>query len=162
MLLVYIVPVCNLANAMKQNMSWVEHSSSVGWRRSTSERAWRMASCYLHVDWTPWQCRCMWPLSVAVNGSRWCRIRCGVRPGIVMSSELRARAQRSDGVGGEHNALCIKCAWLPAVEVAAMLAAMAVRGDAMVGGVIGGLLVCRGIIHNPVCMHFLPHRIVWP
>jgi hypothetical protein len=43
-----------------------------------------------------------------------------------------------------------------------MLVAMAVRGNAVVDGVIGGLQVCRGIIHNPVRMHLLPHRIVWP
>ena len=79
-----------------------------------------------------------------------------------MSSELRARAQRSDGVGGEHNAWCIKRARSPAVEVAATLAAMAMRGNVMDGRVVGGLLVCRGIIRNPVCMHLLPHRIVWP
>jgi hypothetical protein len=46
----------------------------------------------------------MWPLLVAVNGGRWCMIRWGVRPGIVTSLELGARAQRSVGVGGEHNA----------------------------------------------------------
>jgi hypothetical protein len=43
--LVYIVPFYKSANAVKQNMSWVEHSSSVGWRRSISERAWRIAGC---------------------------------------------------------------------------------------------------------------------
>jgi hypothetical protein len=53
----------------------------------------------------------MWPLSVAVNGSRWCRIRWGVRPGIVVSLELCVRAQRSDGVGGEHSPWWIKRAW---------------------------------------------------
>ncbi len=63
-------------------------------------------------------------------------------------------------VTGEHNAWCVKFAWLPAVEVAAMLAAMAMRDNAVVSGVVGGLLVCRGIIHNPVHMHLLPHRIV--
>ncbi len=31
-------------------------------------------------------------------------IRWGVRPGIVVSSELCIRAHRSVGVGGEHNA----------------------------------------------------------
>ncbi len=36
------------------------------------------------------------------------------------------------------------------------------RGNVVVGGVVGELLVCRGIIKNPVCMHLLPHRIVWP
>jgi hypothetical protein len=104
----------------------------------------------------------MWPLLVAVDGGRWCMIRWGVRPGIVVCLELSVRAQRSVGVGGEHNAWWIKCAWLPAVEVAATLVAMAVGGIAVVGGVAGGLLGCRGIIHNPVSMHLLSHRIVWP
>ena len=49
-----------------------------------------------------------------------------------------------------------------AVEVAAMLAAMAIWGTAVVGVVLGGILGCRGIIYNPMCMHLLPHRIVWP
>ncbi len=48
------------------------------------------------------------------------------------------------------------------VEVAATLAAMVLKGNAVVGGVLGGLLVCRGIIHKPVHMHLLPHRIVQP
>ena len=89
-------------------------------------------------------------------------IRWGVRPRIVVSLELQARARRSVGVGEEHNAWWIKFTWSLAVEVAATLAAMAVRGNAMVGGVIVGLLACRGIIHNPMCMHLLPHRIMWP
>jgi hypothetical protein len=33
--LVYIVLVCRSANAAKQNMSWAEHSSLVGWRQLT-------------------------------------------------------------------------------------------------------------------------------
>jgi hypothetical protein len=89
-------------------------------------------------------------------------IRLGVRPGIVVSLELRARARRSFGVGGEHNARWTKRASLPAVEVPAMLSAMVVRGNAVVGVVIGGILGTSGIIHNPVHMHLLPHRIVWP
>jgi hypothetical protein len=80
-----------------------------------------------------------------------------VRPGIVVSLKLRARARRSVEVGGKYNAWCIKCAWLPAMEVAAILVAMALRGNAVVGRVFGGLLVSRGIIHNTVCMHLLPH-----
>jgi hypothetical protein len=104
----------------------------------------------------------MWSLSVAIEGNKWCRIKWGVRPGIVVRLELCVRAWRSDGDGGEHKAWCKKRTWLPAVEVAATLAAMAVRGNAMVGGVIVGLLACRGIIHNPMCMHLLPHRIMWP
>ncbi len=46
--------------------------------------------------------------------------------------------------------------------MAATLASMAVWGTAGVGVVIGGILGTRGIIDNPVCMHLLPHRIVWP
>ncbi len=72
------------------------------------------------------------------------------------------RARRSVGVGGEHSAWCLKCAWSPAMEMAAKLATMAMRDNAVVGRVLGGLLVCRGIIHNPVCMHLLLHIIVQP
>jgi hypothetical protein len=78
----------------------------------------------------------MWPLSVAVNGGRWCNIKCGARPGIVVSLELWARARRSDGVGGEHKAWCIKWSWLPAMKVAETLVAMAVMGNSMVGGLL--------------------------
>jgi len=78
---------------------------------------------------------------------------------MVVSSELCARVHRSDGVVGEHRAWWMKRAWSPAVEVAATLAAMAVRD---IGGVVVfvGLLPgcsCRGIIHSPVRMHLLPH-----
>jgi hypothetical protein len=125
-----------------------------------SEHAWRIAGCCIHVVQTPLQCHRMWPLLVAVNGGRWCMISWGVRPRIVVSLELCTRAQRSVGVGGDHNAWWIKRTWLPAVVVAATLAAMAVRGNAVVSVVIGGILDCRGIIHNPVCMHLLPLRIV--
>jgi hypothetical protein len=104
----------------------------------------------------------MWPLSVAVDGGRWCRIRWGVRPGIIVSLELRMRAWRSVGVGGERNTWWIKRKWLLAMEVSAALPAIAVRGNAVAGRVVGGLLVCRGITHNPVCLHLLPHRIVRP
>jgi hypothetical protein len=89
-------------------------------------------------------------------------IRWGVRSGIVVSSELCTRARRRVGVGGEYNAWWIKRAWLLTVEVAATLVAMAMRGNAVVGRAVGGLLGCRGIIHIPVCMHLLPHRIVQP
>ena len=60
-------------------------------------------------------------------------IRWGVRPGMVVSLELRARAHRRVGDGGEHSAWWMKCAWPPAVEVVATLAAMAVRDS---GGVV--------------------------
>ncbi len=79
-----------------------------------------------------------------------------------MNSELCARAWRSVGVGGEHNAWWIKRAWLPAMEVAATLAAMAIWGNAVVGMVVDGMLGTKGIIHNPVRMHLLPYRIVRP
>ncbi len=46
---------------------------------------------------------------------------------MVVSSELRARARRKDGVRGEHSAWWMKRAWSPTVEVAAKLAAMAMR-----------------------------------
>jgi hypothetical protein len=48
------------------------------------------------------------------------------------------------------------------MEVAATLAAMVVRGNEVVGMFVGGLLGCRGIIHNPVQMHLLLHIIVLP
>ena len=64
-------------------------------------------------------------------------IRWGVRPGMVVSSELCARARRRDGVGGEHSAWWMKRAWSPAVEVAATLAAMTVMD-------IGGIVVLVG------------------
>jgi hypothetical protein len=89
-------------------------------------------------------------------------IRWGVRHGIAVSLEHCTRAQRSVGVGGEHNAWWIKCTCLPTMEVAAMLAAMAVRGNAVVGVAVGGIPGTRGIIHNPVHIHVLPHRVVQP
>ncbi len=60
-------------------------------------------------------------------------IRWGVRPGMVVSLELRARACRRDGVGGEHSDWWMKRAWSPAIEVDAMLAAMAAMDS---GGVV--------------------------
>jgi hypothetical protein len=65
-------------------------------------------------------------------------MRCGVKPGNVLSLMLRGRACRRDGVGGEHSAWWRKHAWLPAVEVAATLAAMAMGGRPLVGGIVGG------------------------
>ena len=41
---------------------------------------------------------------VAVDRGRCCMIRWGVRHGIAVSLEHCTRAQRSVGVGGEHNA----------------------------------------------------------
>jgi hypothetical protein len=65
-------------------------------------------------------------------------MRCGVRPGNVLSLVLCARARRRDVVGGEQSAWWRKRAWLPAMEVAAMLAAMAMGGRPLVGCIIGG------------------------
>jgi hypothetical protein len=42
------------------------------------------------------------------------------------------------------------------------LAVMAVRGNALVGVVVGGIPGTRLIIHNAVHMHLLPHKIVPP
>jgi hypothetical protein len=39
---------------------------------------------------------------------------------------------------------------------------MALWGTAVVCVVVGGILGNRGIIHNPVCMHLLLHRVVRP
>ncbi len=47
---------------------------------------------------------------------------------MVASLELRARARRRVGAGGEHSAWWMKRAWLPAVEVDVTLAAMDVVG----------------------------------
>jgi hypothetical protein len=80
----------------------------------------------------------MWPLSVAVDGGRWCMMRCGVRPGNVLSLVLCTRARRRDVVGGEQSAWWRKHAWLPAVEVVATLAAMTIEGRLLVGGIVGG------------------------
>jgi hypothetical protein len=65
-------------------------------------------------------------------------MRCGVRPGNVLSSVLGTRARRRDVVGGEQSAWWRKRAWSPAVEVVATLAAMAMGGRPLVGGVVGG------------------------
>ncbi len=65
-------------------------------------------------------------------------MRCGVRPGNFLSSVLHAKARKRDVVGGEQSAWWRKRAWLPAVEVAATLAAMAMRGRLLVSGIIGG------------------------
>ena len=89
------------------------------------------------MDWTPWGCHHIWPLSVAVDGGRWCTIRWGVRPGMVVSLELCARTRWRVGIGGEHSAWWMNRAWSPAVEVDATLAAMDVVGRGRVIVVIG-------------------------
>ncbi len=65
-------------------------------------------------------------------------MRCGVRPGNVLNLVLCARARRRDVVGGEQSAWWRKRAWLPAVEVAATLAAKAMGGRLLVSGIIDG------------------------
>ncbi len=61
-----------------------------------------------------------------------------MRPGNVLSLVLRARARRRDVVDGEQSAWWRKCAWPPAVEVAATLATMAMGGRLLVGSIVGG------------------------
>ncbi len=80
----------------------------------------------------------MWPLLVAVEGGRWCMMRCGVRSENVLSLVLHAKSRMREGVAGEQSAWWRKCAWLPAVEAAATLAAMAMGGRPLVGGIVGG------------------------
>jgi hypothetical protein len=80
----------------------------------------------------------MWPLLVAVDGGRWCMMRCGVRPGNVLSLVLRMRARRRDVVSSEQSAWWRKRAWSPAVEVVAMLATMAMGGRPLIGSIVGG------------------------
>jgi hypothetical protein len=64
---VYIVPVCRLARAAKQNILGAEQIFSVGMMRLTLFQACRNAGCLECVDWMPCRCRRMWPLSVAVD-----------------------------------------------------------------------------------------------
>jgi hypothetical protein len=89
-------------------------------------------------------------------------MRCGVRLGNVLSSVLRARARRRDVVGGEQCGWWRKRALLLAVEVAVTLVAMVMGGRLLVGSIVSGSMGWRGIIHNPVRMHLLPHRIMRP
>jgi hypothetical protein len=65
-------------------------------------------------------------------------MRCGVRPGNVLSLVLHASARRRDRVGGEQSAWWRKCAWSPAVEVAATLVATAMGVRPLVGGIVCG------------------------
>ncbi len=65
-------------------------------------------------------------------------MRSGVRLGNVLTLVLRTRARRRDGVGGEQSAWWRKRTLSPAVEVAATLAAMAMGGRPLVGGIVGG------------------------
>jgi hypothetical protein len=58
--------------------------------------------CMLHVEAVLAWCRCMCPLSVAVEHRRWFLIDVVVRPGMVASFSLRSSAQRSVDAGEEH------------------------------------------------------------
>jgi hypothetical protein len=81
-------------------------------------------------------------------------MRCGVRPGNVLSLVLCARARRRDVVGGEQSAWWRKHAWSPAVDVAATLAAMAMEGRLLVSGIVGGGIQCACICcHTGSCAH---------
>ncbi len=82
---------------------------------------------------------------------------------MVTSSELVANARSRVAAGGKQRAWWMKRACSAAVDVASMLAAMAI-GRAMAvacSGMRAGDVV-RGIIHRPVHLHLLPHRIVLP
>ncbi len=84
-------------------------------------------------------------------------------PGMVTSSELVANAQSRVAVGGKQRAWWMKCACSAAVDVASMLAAMAIGRALAVAcsGMRAGDVV-RGMIHRLVHVHLLLHRIVLP
>ncbi len=70
--------------------------------RSTSARAAIMSDCMLRMEAVLAWCRCMCPLLVAVEHSRWFLINVVVRSGMVASFSLRSSAQRSVDAGREH------------------------------------------------------------
>ncbi len=82
---------------------------------------------------------------------------------MVTSSELVANACSRDAAGGKQRPWWMKCAFSAAVDVVSMLAAMAIGRALAVAcsGMRAGDVV-RGIIHRPVHVHLLPHRIVLP
>ncbi len=84
-------------------------------------------------------------------------------PGMVTSSELVANARSRVAAGGEQRAWWMKRACSAAVDVASMLAATAIGRALAVAcsGMRAGDMV-RGIIHRPVHVHLLLHRIVLP
>jgi hypothetical protein len=75
---------------------------------------------------------------------------------MVASLELRARARRRVGIGGEHSAWWMKCAWSLAVEVDTTLAAMDMVGRW--GGYCGHWLTAGLKRYHPQsCVHaFVP------
>jgi hypothetical protein len=82
---------------------------------------------------------------------------------MVTSSELVANARSRVTAGGKQRAWWMKRTCSAAVDVVLMLAAMAI-GRALAVTCSGMRLgdVVRGIIHSPVHVHLLPHRIVLP
>ncbi len=61
-----------------------------------------MLDCILHVEAVFAWCRCMCPLLVVVERSRWFLINVVVRLGMVASSSLRSTARRSVDASREH------------------------------------------------------------
>ena len=61
-----------------------------------------MSDCILRMETVLAWCCCMCPLSIAVECGRWFLINVVVRLGMVASSSLRSRAQRSFDVGREQ------------------------------------------------------------
>jgi hypothetical protein len=90
-------------------------------------------------------------------------MRCAVSPGMVTSSELVANARSRVAARGKQRAWWMKRACSAAVDVALMLAATAIGRALAVAcsGMRAGDVV-RGVIHRPVHVHLLPHRIVLP
>ncbi len=88
---------------------------------------------------------------------------CAVSPGMVTSSELVANVHSRVAAGGKQRAWWMKRACSAAVDVTSMLAAMAIgRALAVACSGMRAGEMARGIIHRPVRMHLLPHRIVLP
>jgi hypothetical protein len=88
-----------------------------------------MSDCMLCVEAALAWCHCMCPLLVAVECGRWFLINIVVRPGMVASSSLRSRAQRSVDASGEHMIWWMLQAYLVEEDVASMLAATAAVVD---------------------------------
>ncbi len=78
-------------------------------------------------------------------------------------SELVANACSRVATGGKQRAWWMKCACFATVGVVSMLVATAIgRALAVTCSGMRAGDVARGIIHRPVHMHLLPHRIVLP
>jgi hypothetical protein len=86
-----------------------------------------------------------------------------VSPGVVTNSELVANARSRVTAGDEQRTWWMKRACSAAVDIALMLAATAIGRALAVAcsGMRAGDMV-RGIIHRPVWVHLLLHRIVLP